>query len=472
MQWHYGDAERTFAKRQALDLISHLTGGPLSNTATEVLDSASIVQVRPLAVSKGRALKHLLAYLHKRFKRHSRQQQLSNKRQAGQHGSDSEEDPSTAATASLSAEDESVSRHDNLSASLNPAAIKSALVESGALVQRDGIESGYENDDTSSADDEHDDKPSKGKSSRGSASLSSPTTTSARSSVAGIRSRRPSLADTTESVEASVEGHSRNTSLSSPQSTLVLPSPSSSALSPSSSAAGSTAASPSQSFVPLDFVLCIGNFLERDEDIFPLLNEWSDTGCVPPTLSSSFNGTHTQHSQHSTPSMHGRRLSMQQPQLGGTQGLTAASNTGSAASLSSAMPSPQSTQSLTEMLSPAGSSTTDFGASSTQPLSSLSIYTVTVGDKPSKARYSLPDLTAVNSLIVQLAHQQQQPAHSPTASPPSRTAMLGGSYELKGMHDITLPAAQQTGAFDSEKEVDERQIGRGTGKAGQEQPAH
>ena len=63
MQWHYADAEPVFAKRQALDLMSHLTGGPLSNTATEVLDSASIIQVRPLAVSKGRALHHLLTFL-------------------------------------------------------------------------------------------------------------------------------------------------------------------------------------------------------------------------------------------------------------------------------------------------------------------------------------------------------------------------------------------------------------------------
>ena len=478
MQWHYGDAERTFAKRQALDLISHLTGGPLSNTATEVLDSASIVQVRPLAVSKGRALKHLLAYLHKKHKRHSRQQLLSNRKQLGQQGSDSEEDPSTVATTSLSAEDDSA--RSSLSVSLNPNAIHSALVQSGVLAQRDGEQSGYE-EDTSSADDERDDKPVKSKGNNRGNHVGLSANAVARPSAGGIRSRRPSLADTAESGEtaAASDGHSRTTSLNSPQSSLVLPSPTSSSLSPSSSAAGASGpAVQSHSFVPLDFILCIGNFLERDEDIFPLLNEWADTGCLPPGLSSS-NATHTQHSTHSTPSMHGRRLSMQQPQLSGSQHLPAANSTASATSLGSPMTSPQSTQSLTEMLSPAGGSTTDFGASaSVGPVAALAVYTVTVGDKPSKARYSLADLTAVNSLIVQLAHQQPQQhfaGQSPTASPPSRTAALtGGGYELKGVSDISLLPAQQhaaDGAFDSEKEVDERHASRGGTKAGQEQTA-
>ena len=478
MQWHYGDAERTFAKRQALDLISHLTGGPLSNTATEVLDSASIVQVRPLAVSKGRALKHLLAYLHKKYRRQSRQQQLSSKRQLGQHGSDSEEDPSTVATSTLNAEDDTASSGHSVSLPLNPAAIQSALVESGVLVQREGeLQSGYEAEDTSSADDEHDDKPAKGgvsKANRAAVGATSSSLSAGRSSTGGIRSRRPSLADTSESSEiVAVEGHARGSSLGSPQSTLVLPSPSSSTLSPSSSAAsagGAAASSSSASFVPLDFCLCIGNFLERDEDIFPLLNEWADTGSLPPGLSSSSASQHSQHSQHSTPSVHGRRLSVQQPAL--ASGLSSTSS--GAASLGSAMTSPQSTQSLTEMLSPAGSSG-DF--SSSGPLSALSIFTVTVGDKPSKARYSLPNLTAVNSLIVQLAHQQhsqqQQPAQSPSASPPSRSAVLGGSYELKGISDMRLPAQHQTSTFDSEKELDERQqAGRAAGKAGQEASAH
>jgi hypothetical protein len=56
-------SEPTFAKRQAMDLISHLSGGPLSNTATEVLDFAGIVQVRPMGVSNGCAAKFLVNIL-------------------------------------------------------------------------------------------------------------------------------------------------------------------------------------------------------------------------------------------------------------------------------------------------------------------------------------------------------------------------------------------------------------------------
>ena len=261
MQWHYGDAERTFAKRQALDLISHLTGGPLSNTATEVLDSASIVQVRPLAVSKGRALKHLLAYLHKKYRRHSRQQ-LGGRRQGEAQGSDSEEDPSTAVTASLSVEDDRPSSHQTPSAGLNPAAIQSAMAESGVLLQREreGEQSGYE-EDTSSADDEHDDQPAKGRLGRsGAATAAGSANGSGHSAsvparshpMAGIRSRRPSLADLAEGGEGAADSHTRPSSNSSPHSTLVLPSPTSANVSPASPAAAATASAQS---VPIDFVL-------------------------------------------------------------------------------------------------------------------------------------------------------------------------------------------------------------------------
>jgi len=211
--------------------------------------------------------------------------------------------------------------------------------------------------------------------------------------------------------------------------------------------------------------------MERDEDIFPLLNEWADTGCLPPgLLPSSSSASHTQHSQHSTPSVHGRRLSMQQPQLSSSQTLPASSNSttgASTASLATTLTSPLSTQSLNDMLSPAGSSI-DFTSGGSGAVTALHIYTVTVGERPSKARYSLPDLSAFNALIAQLAHQQLQPSQSPGASPPSRTAALSGSYELKGISDITLPS-QQSGGFDSEKEMD---AGRGAMKAGHESVAH
>ncbi len=53
MSWHYHNAEPSFAKQQANDMVTHLTGGPLSNTSTELIDQSSIITVRPLGVSKG-----------------------------------------------------------------------------------------------------------------------------------------------------------------------------------------------------------------------------------------------------------------------------------------------------------------------------------------------------------------------------------------------------------------------------------
>lgn len=53
MSWHYRDSEITFAKQQVNDMISHLSGGPLSKSSTEVVDSHGMVQIRPLGVSKG-----------------------------------------------------------------------------------------------------------------------------------------------------------------------------------------------------------------------------------------------------------------------------------------------------------------------------------------------------------------------------------------------------------------------------------
>lgn len=45
---------------QSQELVTHLTGGPLSNTATQVINSSFIVQVRPLGVTKGFAAKTVL----------------------------------------------------------------------------------------------------------------------------------------------------------------------------------------------------------------------------------------------------------------------------------------------------------------------------------------------------------------------------------------------------------------------------
>lgn len=63
ISWHYAASEQIFAQRQALDIITHLTGGPLTNTSAELVEEAGLVQVRPAAVSKGRALKAALSIL-------------------------------------------------------------------------------------------------------------------------------------------------------------------------------------------------------------------------------------------------------------------------------------------------------------------------------------------------------------------------------------------------------------------------
>jgi trehalose-6-phosphatase len=67
-EWHYHDVAPVFARRQVNDLATHLTGGPLSNTATEVLDNSGVVQVRPLGLSKGTALRTILHLLSRRQK--------------------------------------------------------------------------------------------------------------------------------------------------------------------------------------------------------------------------------------------------------------------------------------------------------------------------------------------------------------------------------------------------------------------
>jgi len=76
---------------------------------------------------------------------------------------------------------------------------------------------------------------------------------------------------------------------------------------------------------------------------------------------------------------------------------------------------------------------------SSSPSSSLSIWTVTVGNKPSRARFELPDLAAVNSIIVQLAACQQQLQHSAittAAASPSwiDSKLADGGAEHRSIH--------------------------------------
>eukprot|EP00466_Bigelowiella_natans_P004059 jgi/Bigna1/69414/fgenesh1_pg.9_\ len=48
--WHYHDAQRGFADKQANDLMIHLRGGILSNTSTEIQDTSSAIQIRPIVL--------------------------------------------------------------------------------------------------------------------------------------------------------------------------------------------------------------------------------------------------------------------------------------------------------------------------------------------------------------------------------------------------------------------------------------
>ena len=475
MQWHYGDAEPTFAKRQALDLISHLTGGPLSNTATEVLDSANIVQVRPLAVSKGRALKHLLAYLHKRYHRKGGRRHW---RRADTIASDSDEgeqgrgevDDDSSAQHQLSIDAAPATGRSGL----NAAAIQSALVESGVLITKEGETGGYEEDDEG-AEEPHSRK-QKGKAGAGSASHSSPSSTLSLASSPlhpprsglQIRSRRPSLADTGDAADASASesgsghvGHS-----------LVLPIPVSPAMqsSPTFSSSAHTAA-----YVPLDFILCVGNFLERDEDIFPLLNEWADLGTVPPLLSSGHTsvapaagGGSGGSSQHSTPSFHHRRLTLSgtgssaSPSAGGssTQPLHgslqagAASTTATRKASTADLSSPLSASYVSDVASPSSEAGSGVSfSSSTSHFPQLNIYTVTVGHRPSRARFALPDLHAVNSLIVQLsgrtAHSQQPQSAPLHAQKPSDAAVDRAAAPLS--HEAVAYPDKVVDATDADK---------------------
>ena len=449
-QWHYGDAEPTFAKRQALDLISHLTGGPLSNTATEVLDSHNIVQVRPLAVSKGRALKHLLAYLHKKYRRRHRPLV----RRSDTIASDSDEEQ-TAAPKPHNADDDGAAARSGLSS----AAIQSALHESGVLVARDGENAGYEEDDEGAEEPPH----ARGSTAKARAptavavsSLSSSPVQPSRSALQ-IRSRRPSLADPSEHADDALSSGRGSAGVHS-LNAFASPTTASASASPSS-------ASSAMPYVPLDFVLCIGSFMERDEDIFPLLNEWADLGVVPPQLCSS---QHPAQSQHSTPSrrvslaaaaaspngsaasaaaaaasasasasatqpLHGPGLPPPQPppaahKRASTTELQPSSIVSPSASPSASaqsahatayMSSPQSVMSLSDLGSPSSEASSHFAS-----VAAPSIYTVTVGQHPSRARYALPDLQAVNRLILQL-NASAHSTHGHGAGPEEQRAVAG-----------------------------------------------
>ena len=98
MSWHYHGCDPVFARQQANDLISHLTGGPLSNTATEVVESHQIIQVTSAGITKGRAVKFIVNHLNQR--------RLKLTRQEGEVNSGDEHSAKSATEESSSASDE------------------------------------------------------------------------------------------------------------------------------------------------------------------------------------------------------------------------------------------------------------------------------------------------------------------------------------------------------------------------------
>jgi hypothetical protein len=88
-----------------------------------------------------------------------------------------------------------------------------------------------------------------------------------------------------------------------------------------------------------------------------------------------------------------------------------------------------STTSLSDIASPSNDAAQAAGGASSPP--GLSIWTVTVGSRPSRARFALPDLAAVNSLIVQLAacSQQQQQQQFSIAAPSSSSPSVASLWQ-------------------------------------------
>lgn len=66
ISWYYRDCEPHLGKRQANDLCTHLTGGPLSNTSTQVTDLAGIITVQPLGITKLSSCRQMLHVLQKK----------------------------------------------------------------------------------------------------------------------------------------------------------------------------------------------------------------------------------------------------------------------------------------------------------------------------------------------------------------------------------------------------------------------
>jgi trehalose-6-phosphatase len=66
--WNFALAEPEFANRQVLDLVAHLRGGMLANTATEIVEENGRIEVRPTGIHRARALKTILHRLENRHR--------------------------------------------------------------------------------------------------------------------------------------------------------------------------------------------------------------------------------------------------------------------------------------------------------------------------------------------------------------------------------------------------------------------
>ena len=281
MQWHYERSEPLFAKRQALDLISHLTGGPLSNTATEVFDSNETVTVRPSGVTRSKAFKHIL-------------NQIS-------------------------------------SSSARESIASSPLVHGG----------------TGESDDE-----------------------SHRPPLLTSLPRRRSI----DVRDDNVDGDTDETSLDA----------TANVLSPHSQA-------------PIDLILCAGNYGERDEDLFVLLNHWSEDNAHPlnkPTPS-----------DRNTPLQPQRRLS----NAADTAAAAAAthrrrnSNRVGPSSRSSTPSRDTRTESIITSPTSGAEDNETTNAAASNDNGAPTIFTVTIGSRPSKAKYSLPNTAALQSIVIETA---------------------------------------------------------------------
>ena len=60
MMWNFRNADVEFGRLQARDLLQHLLTGPISSTAVEIFQGTRSIEVRPVGVTKGSTIHHIL----------------------------------------------------------------------------------------------------------------------------------------------------------------------------------------------------------------------------------------------------------------------------------------------------------------------------------------------------------------------------------------------------------------------------